>query len=148
MNEQLARHALLAENQKLYNRHQGERCFILATGPSINSQSLRDLAGQTCISVSNFFVHPDCSAIRPRYHCVAPFHPPITEEAWQTWLAEMADATGDAELFFGMQDRQPQFVKRTLLEPLGPPRSFGGPLNQLEAHGVDLAPRPSRRRSR
>jgi len=139
VNEQLARHALLAENQKLYNRHQGERCFILATGPSINSQSLRDLAGQTCISVSNFFVHPDCSAIRPRYHCVAPFHPPITEEAWQTWLAEMADATGDAELFFGMQDRQRnsssgRFSSRSVHHVL-----FGGPLNQLEAHGVDLA---------
>jgi N-acetylneuraminate synthase len=138
VNEQLARHALLAENQKLYNRHQGERCFILATGPSINSQSLRQLANETCISVSNFFVHPDYAAIRPRYHCVAPYHPPITEEAWQTWVSEMDQQTGDAELFFGMQDRTRnstggRFADRHVYHLL-----FGGPLNQLEAHGVDL----------
>lgn len=137
-NEQVAQHALLAENQRLYNRHAGERCFILATGPSINSQPLRQLMGETCISVSNFFVHPDYKAIRPRYHCVAPYHKPITEEAWQTWLGEMAAATGNAELFFGMQDRERNaaaghFGGRKTHHVL-----FGGPLSQLEAHGVDL----------
>jgi N-acetylneuraminate synthase len=137
-NQQLAHQSLLAENQKLHNRHAGEKCFILATGPSIKAQPLRQLAGQTCISVSNFFVHPDCAAIRPRYHCVAPYHKPITEEAWQTWLAEMAAKTGSAELFFGLQDIDRNAAGGTFSDRKIHHLNLGGPISQLEAQGVDL----------
>src|SRR6185437_6208885 len=67
-NQQLSNQTVLAANQSIYNRHAGQRCFILATGPSIKTQPLHLLAGETCISVSNFFVHPDYGLIRPRYH--------------------------------------------------------------------------------
>ena len=137
-NQQLAHQSLLAANQSLHNRHQGERCFILATGPSIKSQPLHLLAGETCISVSNFFVHPDYATIRPRYHCVAPFHAPITEDAWQTWLADMALRTLDAEMFFMLPDvernaRNRYFDRRTV-HHIAP----GAPVSQLESLGVDL----------
>jgi len=137
-NQQLANQSLLAANQSLYNRHARERCFILATGPSIKSQPLHLLAGENCIGVSNFFVHPDYAAIRPRYQCVAPFHAPITEEAWQTWLADMAIRTLDAEMVFMLPDvernaRKGYFGGRVVhhIQP-------GAPLSQLESQGVDL----------
>jgi N-acetylneuraminate synthase len=137
-NQQLAHHSLLAENQKLRNRHAGERCFILATGPSVRGQSLHQLAGETCISVSNFFVHPDYARILPRYHCVAPFHKPITEDGWQEWLAEMAGKTGGAELFFGLQDLERNGQGGLFNVRQVHHMHLGGSLGQLEAHGIDL----------
>jgi len=137
-NQQLSRHAILAENQQLRDRHAGQRCFILATGPSIKRQQLRVLAAEACISVSNFFVHPDYAEIQPRYHCVAPYHPPITEDGWQQWLGEMGAGTQGAELFFGMNDfdrnhSRGLFKGRDVHHLL-----FGGTLGQVEAHGIDL----------
>lgn len=98
--------SILENNRIFYNKHQEERCFILATGPSIKKQNLKLLAGEICIAVSNFFVHPDYNAIKPRYYCVAPCHSPITEEAWQVWMKEMAQGTLDATMFFGLSDQR------------------------------------------
>ena len=98
--------AIIEKNRVLYRRHQGERCFILATGPSIKSQNLRPLANEICISVSNFFVHPDYECIRPQYHCIAPYHAPISEPGWQQWMDEAAGRVRNTSLFFGLQDRE------------------------------------------
>ncbi len=129
---------LLDRNQQLHNRHRGERCFILATGPSIKTQDLTPLRNETCIAVSNFFVHPDYLTIRPRYHCVAPYHLPITEEGWQTWMAELAAATADATMLFwladsGRNDRDGRFRGRHVHY-----LKCGGAWDDLLAHGVDL----------
>ncbi len=98
--------ATISKNESLRNAHRGQRCFILATGPSIKRQDLRLLEGENCIAVSNFFVHPDFARIKPRYYCLAPYHPPITEEAWASWLAELETGTEDATMFFGLADRE------------------------------------------
>lgn len=129
---------IVQANSRLKERHAGQRCFILATGPSIKDQPVRQLAGEHCIAVSNFFVHPDYRAIRPRYHCIAPFHAPITEEGWQDWLKEASTATGDSALMFGLPDlarntRQGYFENREKFF-----FNFGASLEQIEAHGVDL----------
>lgn len=87
--------AILSANASLRNRHAGERCFIIATGPSIKTQDLTVLAGETCIGVSNFFVHPDFALINPRYYCVAPHHPPITVPDFQAWMRELEQRTSD-----------------------------------------------------
>ncbi len=143
-NQQLANQSLLGANQQLYNRHQGERCFILATGPSIKSQPLRLLSGENCIGVSNFFVHPDYAHLRPRYHCVAPYHQPITEDAWQDWLSEMSAKTGEAEMFFGLQDLDRNAGRGHFEGRAVHHLHLGGPLSQLEAQGIDLTrPVPS-----
>jgi hypothetical protein len=95
----------LASNHQLKDVHNGERCFILATGPSINKQNLKLLRGEKCIAVSNFFLHPDYNIIKPYYYCVAQCHSPVTEEAWQAWISEMADRTIDAAMFFSLKDQ-------------------------------------------
>lgn len=98
--------AILRKNRTLNNRHAGERCFILATGPSIKQQDLKLLRGETCIALSNFFVHQDYSVIKPRYYCVAGYHQSISKTAWTEWFGEMATATDSAVMFFSLNDRK------------------------------------------
>jgi hypothetical protein len=100
---------LLRENEALRNRHHGMRCFILGTGSSIARQDLKKLAGEVVMTVSNFFVHPDMSIIRPRYHVLPPVLASHLQynsvESYMEWFAEMERKTGDAELFFHIGDR-------------------------------------------
>lgn len=63
-------------NKIFHNIHNGERCFILASGPSINRQNLKPLSKEICIAVSEFYLHPDIETISPLYHVEAPNHFP------------------------------------------------------------------------
>lgn len=72
----------LSENKKSELRHyfgknSGERCFILATGPSIQSQDLTILKDEKCIAVSMFHLHKCILLIKPEWHVLAPVHPPF-----------------------------------------------------------------------
>ena len=80
----------------------------MASGPSIREQNLKLLRGETCISVSNSFVHEDYSIIQPRYHCVPDIagHSHITEDDTVRWFREMEKATCDAVLFISYRDRE------------------------------------------
>ena len=68
---------LAKENSKFKNVHDGERCFILATGPSIKTQDLQLLQNELCIGVSQFFLHKNIKTISPKYHVLAPSHTPF-----------------------------------------------------------------------
>jgi hypothetical protein len=103
------RDRVLALNHRWDDRHAGgQRCFIMASGPSIRQQDLKLLRGETCISVSNSFVHEDYPVFRPRYHCVPDIggHTHITEADAVRWLGEMEKRTHDAVLFFSYRDRE------------------------------------------
>jgi hypothetical protein len=71
---------LSRRNCRFKDIHLGERCFILATGPSIQYQDLRSLKGEFCIAVSHFFLHKDIAMISPQYHVLAPYHYPFNFE--------------------------------------------------------------------
>lgn len=71
-----AMEAEFARNIKFRNIHEGERCFILATGPSINKQDLKLLKNEVCFAVSHFYLHKDIGEIDPMYYIDAPNHPP------------------------------------------------------------------------
>ncbi len=73
--------ASAAENVQLRGQLHGRRVFILCTGPSIQEEQLLPLAGEHCIAVSFFSLHPDYRAIAPEYHLLAPMHPPLDGEA-------------------------------------------------------------------
>jgi len=62
------------------DKHMGKRVFILASGPSINTQDLLFLKNEYCIAVSQFFLHPQINEIHPLYHCFAPTHYPFNDE--------------------------------------------------------------------
>jgi hypothetical protein len=78
----------LSENKTLSGSASGKRCFILATGPSVNSQNLRTLKSELVITLSNFFVHKDFSEINPEYHIFAASHDPITDEQMVLWFQD------------------------------------------------------------
>ena len=46
------------------------RCFILGSGPSINSQDLSLLNKETSIATNWFILHPQYDIISPKYYCV------------------------------------------------------------------------------
>jgi hypothetical protein len=98
--------ALLRANRPLRGRHAGQRGFILCSGPSIKTQDLKPLQGECCLGVSNFFVHPDYAQINPRYHCIAPLHPPFTDADGLRWFREMEAPLAGRELFLGLGERR------------------------------------------
>ena len=139
---ELWKQLIVEKNKELTNRHQGKRCFILATGPSIQCQDLSPLQGETCISVSNFFVHPYFDRIQPQYHCIAPFHQPLSEESMQTWMDDLAAhivKSPDTKLIFSISD-----VKRNLHNDRFSDRQvyfldFSGSPQEAHDKGLDLA---------
>lgn len=100
---------LLMQNLGLKNKHVGSRCFILGAGSSVKLQDIKKLKDEFIISVSNTFVHPDFTVIKPQYHVLPPImqsHGQVhSEEKYVTWLREMEAATGDAEMFFHIGDK-------------------------------------------
>ncbi len=96
--------SVLSRNRKLHNCHAGERCFIIATGPSLSNQNLKLLKGEICIGLSNSFKHEDYGYIKPKYHCWAAYHRPETDEGWQIIMKNLAEASVDAGLFFAAAD--------------------------------------------
>lgn len=100
---------LLERNEELKDRHVGSRCFVLGAGSSVKEQDIGKLEGEFVISVSNTFVHPEFSRIKPRYHVLPSLlksHGRLhSEEKFVNWLRIMEIATGDAEMFMHIGDR-------------------------------------------
>jgi len=101
---------LLKQTASLKDRHVGQRCFVMGAGRSIASQDVKKLAGECVISVSNTFVHPDMSVIRPRYHVVPHMiygHGRLyKDEYFVRWLRDMEAGTFEADMFFHIKDRK------------------------------------------
>lgn len=97
---------LLSSNGTSAKSGTGRRVFILATGPSIKTQDLSLLVGELCISVSNFFVHPDFQKIKPRYHVFAPSHDPIPDSQIVIWFKDAEKHFPDGqEVFLSLHDK-------------------------------------------
>uniref|UniRef100_B8HNB5 6-hydroxymethylpterin diphosphokinase MptE-like domain-containing protein n=1 Tax=Cyanothece sp. (strain PCC 7425 / ATCC 29141) TaxID=395961 RepID=B8HNB5_CYAP4 len=92
---------LIARNNAQFRDiHKGERCFILATGPSINQQDLSVLKNELCIAVSHFFLHQDIKVINPKYHVLAPYHPPFNFETIKTVFEGFIKNYSDEMIYF------------------------------------------------
>lgn len=87
-----ARKDILQKNRMLRGMGKGKRAFLLATGPSINQENLKLLAGEDCFSISNFFLHKDIQVINPLFHGFAPYHEPLILGNYVEWLRR-ADST-------------------------------------------------------
>lgn len=100
---------LLERNEELKDLHVGSRCFVLGAGSSVKEQDIGKLEGEFVVSVSNTFVHPEFSRIKPRYHVLPSLlkgHGRLhSEEKFVNWLRIMEIATGDAEMFMHIGDR-------------------------------------------
>ena len=59
------------EPMKLYqNRHKGQRCFIVATGPSQSIEDFNKLKGEITFSVNSIYTCFSDTDWRPTYYCV------------------------------------------------------------------------------
>jgi hypothetical protein len=63
--------ALLPANERLNNRHRGQRCFIIGNGPSLKNQDLSPLADDVTIVMNGFLHHPVMEQFQPTYYCLA-----------------------------------------------------------------------------
>jgi hypothetical protein len=131
--------ALVQANQLYRGKHRDERVFILASGPSIQKQDLSGLRGEKCISVSNFFVHPLFQEIRPLYHCIAPLHPPFTDDDGVRWFNQMESRMAGTTFFLGITDRR--LIEGNGLLPSQTIRylDFSGDWNKNANTGFDLS---------
>ncbi len=79
---------ILQKNQQLKGVGKGKRAFLLATGPSIKQENLKLLAGEDCLSISNFYLHDDIQSVNPVFHGFAPYHEPMILENYVEWLRQ------------------------------------------------------------
>jgi len=139
---ELVRQHILERNTTLHNRHAGERCFIIATGPSIKDQDLRPLRNELCISLSNFFVHPDYGYIKPQYHCMAAYCNSCSEEGWDTWMQSL-DMTiqqhnPETTLLFPLNDVKRNFRTETFVQQQSYYADLSTSEQELALQGIDL----------
>ncbi|HRG63802.1 MAG TPA: hypothetical protein PLP75_12400 [Burkholderiales bacterium] len=100
---------LTQKNIKLHNKHLGERCFILGSGPSIKSQDLTLLKNENFIALNNFYVHNSfqemTSGIGSKYYLTAPTHQPQTRQEWVNWLSDMSNnMPTKVQMLFGINN--------------------------------------------
>lgn len=81
---------VVQRNARFRNVHNGQRCFILGSGNSINSQDLTRLRGEIVMTQNHFHAHPDIAAIAPTYHVNVPKYQPMEyDQDWSEWLGTM-----------------------------------------------------------
>ena len=102
--------SLIKTNIILKNKHKGERCFILGSGPSIKDEDLKPLKNEIVFALNNFYVHDDFYEIMSgeveKYYMTAPIHPPQTDTEWKEWFSDMGThMPKNANLIFGISNQ-------------------------------------------
>jgi len=69
--ELFAHNKIISRNAVFNNKHKGERCFIVANGPSLNKQDLKLLKDEYTIATNTIWKHPDIRLWNPTYYCMA-----------------------------------------------------------------------------
>src|SRR4030042_3409944 len=103
---------LCTPNIAYKNVHQGQRCFIVCSGPSIKKQNLLPLKNEISFFVSSGVSHPDYSTIQPDYHCTPDIllTPKLTKEKYVEWFKLMDRSIGNTQLFLSVADEN--FIKQ------------------------------------
>ena len=65
----------------LHKRHQGERCFLVCNGPSLNQMDLRKLRNETVIGLNKIFLGIKKFGFYPRYYVAV--NPKVIEQSHQ-----------------------------------------------------------------
>lgn len=68
---QMSKHRrLMKENEKFRNIHQGERCFILGTGPSLKELDPKLLSNEITFGVNYLYKGKIVDELEPQYYCL------------------------------------------------------------------------------
>ena len=87
--------SLYPVNRKLIkykNLHEGKRCFVVATGPSLTINDLEKLKGEICFSMNSIINSFDKTTWRPRYYG-------ITDDIPFNMLKDKIDVTQFEQVF-------------------------------------------------
>jgi len=57
--------------KQLYNVHQGERCFVIGTGPSLNKTNFARIKDEVLFGTNKLYLDTKRFGIAPQYWCVA-----------------------------------------------------------------------------
>lgn len=100
--------AILNRNKVFYNKHKGERLFILCCGPSIKQMDLKVLSNENVMAVSNFYLHEDFNIINPKYYCIPQFvfNELFTKEKSLVWLQDLNKRTKDIQFFMSISEKK------------------------------------------
>ena len=101
---------IVKNNVELKDKHKGQRCFLLGSGPSIKDENLKPLKNEIVFALNNFYVHDDFSEIMSgnieKYYLTAPIHPPQTETEWKEWFSDMEiHMPNNVNLIFGINNQ-------------------------------------------
>lgn len=107
---------IIQKNSEFKNKHIGERCFILGSGPSLKKEDLTILENEIVFSLNNLFVHDSFPKImndkKSKYHICAPIHPPQTSQEWINWFESMeSNIPKNVNLLFGINTRDENSYK-------------------------------------
>lgn len=97
---------ILQKNSRYKSIHEGERVFILCTGPSISEMDLTRLKDEKTIAVSSFYLHKDCQTISPDYYCLPTFENFLSFESATEYLRGIQKSTLQAQYFFSIHEKQ------------------------------------------
>jgi hypothetical protein len=95
----------VARNRELYDRHRGQRCFVVGNGPSLKRLDLARLRGETLFTVNTFLDHAGALGLSPFCHTIV--DPAYFDPARPTFAQFVATAArlGDALAFFPVDRR-------------------------------------------
>ncbi len=102
--------SLFEKNEKLKNIHTNDRCFVIATGPSLKEQDLTLLKDEITIGISGLYTHKDIKVFNPKYYVSTPifrYHGELYDE--ETFIADLremdAALNDDTIMFFDIYDK-------------------------------------------
>jgi len=131
--------AITERNSIFKDKHKGQRCFVIANGPSLKTQDISPLENEITFVMSGFWQHPVIEQWQPTYYCICD---PVYfdgSEPMKKFFASMT-ARSKQSTFFA-----PLFGRRVLKEQrlLPPDRTylvaFRGDLNGAEIKDLDFA---------
>ncbi len=101
---------LFKKNVRLKDIHMNDRCFVVATGPSLKKQDLTLLKNEIVIGISGLYTHQDIKIFMPKYYVSTPifrYHRDLyLEETFISDLREMDNSLSDETImFFDIYDK-------------------------------------------
>ena len=136
---------LVTKNHFFKNKHIGERCFILGSGPSVSLEDLEPLRNEVLIALNSFYIHDKYSKIfdnrEDKYHLIAPIHDPQSEETWEKWFEELqSNIPKSVNIFFGLNNRKPSSKELIDRNKLFEDRNINWFFSTMNKDNEDLSP--------
>ena len=130
---------LLQKNASLRDKHKGQRCFVIATGPSLGSQDLTPLAEEITFVMSGFWKHPVVQLWQPTYYCISDPLYFDGSEPMRNFFASLSSRIHDSVFFLPLAGRDIVRGQNLLPEERICWVGFDGELGHGQLKDIDLS---------